>query len=118
MHVRSVLRCWPGEEGRAAGGERLGSRRSDKRGMGTKVWAGKEVVREKPRWGRSRLTFLSTFEEVVEEGIGEVGMVRWEREEQEEDGWIGPGKVLLLCGGVRERGDGPGGEYLYGVPPT
>lgn len=26
------------------------------------------------------------------------------REEQEEKEWIGPGKVLLLCGGVRGRG--------------
>lgn len=56
-------------------------------GWEREVRAGKGVVREKVRWGRSCLTFLSTFEEVVEEEIGEVGRLsEKERNKRKMDG--------------------------------
>ena len=83
-------------------------------GVGSRLsgggWEGRlglegKVARKCQVGSRCCLTFLSTFEEVVEEEIGEVGGMRVRRrEEQEEKEWIGPGKVLLLCGGARGRG--------------
>lgn len=103
MQVRLELRCRSrGNESRATGCG-VGSRLSGGGWEGRLGLEGRS--RENARWGRG-LSYLPLH---FRGGRGRRNWGgRWDevrrREEQEEKEWIGPGKVLLLCGGVRGRG--------------